>query len=158
MVVMIISMLSSMAVPRLSRGSVAAADASLAGTLRTVRTAILLYSAEHNGRFPGPGKARARDQFLKYSDISGQPSPVKNGSAVYGPYLAMIPACPLGPNKGSTSLLIDNVNSPPQANTMTGDGWVYNPNTGEFFANVPGVSQLGVTLDAGTLIDLGEEN
>lgn len=146
MVVMIISMLSSMAIPRLSRGSTSAANASLAGTLRTVRTAILLYSAEHQGRFPGPSKARAREQFLTYSNMAGQTSPTKSSSASYGPYLQTIPGVPIGPNKGSTGLLIDSTNSPPQTNTASGDGWVYNPNTGEFFANVPGVVQFGVTL------------
>lgn len=148
MVVMIVSMLSSMAIPRMSRGSAAAADATLAGTLHTVRTAILLYSAEHQGRFPGPTKLRAREQFLTYSDKNGLTSASKTGTAIYGPYLAAIPACPVGPNKGATGLLIDAVNSPPQTDVSTGDGWVYNPNTGEFFANVPGVVQLGVTLIA----------
>lgn len=156
MVVMIVGMLSSMAIPRLSRGTVAAADASLSGTLRTVRTAILLYSAEHEGRFPGPTKLRAREQFLTYSNKQGQTSPAPSGAATFGPYLANIPACPVGPNKGSTSLLIDNVNSPPRADTNTGDGWVYNPISGEFFANVPGISQFGVTLSAGTAIEVGE--
>lgn len=158
MVVMIVGMLSSMAIPRLSRGSVAAADATLSGTLRTVRTAILLYSAEHQGRFPGPTKLRAREQFLTYSNKLGQTSLTPSGTAPFGPYLANIPACPVGPNKGSTGLLIDSVNSPPRADTTTGDGWVYNPNSGEFYANVPGLSQFGVTLLAGTAIELGDED
>jgi len=45
-------------------------------------------------------------------------------------------------------VLIDSVNSPPEADTGTGDGWVYNPNTGEFYANLAGIAQHGTTLAA----------
>src|SRR5262245_39613667 len=72
MVVMIICMISSMAIPRLSRGATAAADVTLAGDLTVVRKAILYYAAEHNGAFPSA--ARFATNLTQYSDASGQVS------------------------------------------------------------------------------------
>lgn len=148
MVVMIIGMISSMAIPRISRGASGAADVTLAGDLMVVRKAILHFAAEHNGTFPGPSSARFATNLTQYSDGDGQVSQSKSASYVYGPYLHAIPRCPVGPNVGSNKVRIDAVNSPPKTDVDSGDGWVYNPNTGEFYANIPGVPQVGITLVA----------
>ena len=146
MVVMIIGMISSMAIPRISRGASGAADVTLAADLTVVRKAILYFAAEHNGAFPGPTGARFAAGLTQYSDATGQASVSRSAAYPFGPYLEAIPPCPVGPNRGDRKVLIDAVNSPPAANSDTGDGWVYNPNTGEFYANVGGVAQQGVTL------------
>lgn len=148
MVVMIIGMISSMAIPRISRGASAAADATLAADLTVVRKAILYFAAEHNGAFPGPNSARFTTGLTQYSDAAGQGSVTRTTTYLYGPYLQAIPPCPIGPNRGSSKVLIDATNSPPRTDVSSGDGWVYNPNTGEFFANINGVAQHGVTLVA----------
>ena len=57
-----------------------------------------------------------------------------------------IPACPVGPYAGSKRVHIDAANSPPEANGSINAGWLYNPNTGEFFANDNTVKQYGITL------------
>ena len=57
MVIAIIGMISSMAIPRISQGATGATDAALAGDLAIIRRAINFYAAEHNGNFPGPSAA-----------------------------------------------------------------------------------------------------
>src|SRR5262245_17763180 len=146
MVVMIVGMLSSMAIPRISRGATAAGDATLAADLTVVRKAILYFAAEHNGDFPGPSAARFTAGMTQYSNGAGSTSVTRSAAFPYGPYLQDVPRCPVGPNMGSNKVLIDAVNSPPKTDLSTGDGWVYNPNTGEFYANLPGVVQHGTTL------------
>lgn len=146
MVVMIIGMVSSMAIPRISRGATGASDAALAADLTIVRKAILFFAAEHNGEFPGPNAARFAAHLTQYSNSASQSSVARSAAFPFGPYLHAIPRCPVGPNAGSTGVLIDAVNSPPRADVASGDGWVYNPNTGEFYANAPGIAQHGTIL------------
>lgn len=150
MVVMILGMISSMAIPRLSRGSEAAASAALGGDLAVVRKAILFYAAEHGGVFPGTTEARFIAHLTQYTNASGSVTSTTPGTTTpYGPYLHRVPPCPVGPKVGKTGVLIDAVNSPPRANAAADAGWVYNPNTGEFYANAAGIPQAGATLNAG---------
>src|SRR5262249_44355732 len=127
MVMTIIGMLSSMAIPRISRGASGASDATLAGDLAVIRRAINIYWAEHTSVFPGATAPRFVAQMTQYSDGQGSTSPSRSTVFQYGPYLMRVPPCPIGENAGSASILIDATNSPPQAKASTGDGWVYNP-------------------------------
>ena len=134
-VVMIIGMLASMAIPRMSRGAVAAAGSSLLGDLTIVRTAVLRYAIEHRNSFPGVDAAKVGAQLTQYSNLGGTTSPTQTTSAIYGPYLLSIPRCPVGYNPDSNEILIDESNSPPKASAASTAGWVYNPHTGEFYPN-----------------------
>lgn len=129
-----IGFLAAVAIPRVSRGAPQADGAALGGDLRVVRTAILLYAAEHR-RFPGPSAVDFAKQLTQYSNVKGETSPTRGGTFIYGPYLRTIPPCPIEPNRGSRGVLIDAINSPPLVEPDTGDGWVYNPITGEFLVN-----------------------
>ena len=95
-VVAIIGMIASMAIPRMSRGAVAAAGSSLLGDLTIVRTAVLRYAIEHRNSFPGPDAAKVAAQLTQYSGLGGTTSPTRTASAIYGPYLLSIPPCPVG--------------------------------------------------------------
>ncbi len=134
-VIVIIGMVASMAIPRMSRGAMGANDAVLAGDINTVRTAILHYTVEHRNVFPEPDAASVVAQLTQYSDLSGTTSPTKTVTAVYGPYLHSIPPCPIGHNPGSNAILIDDANSPPKENATSTAGWLYNTKTGEFYPN-----------------------
>jgi prepilin-type N-terminal cleavage/methylation domain-containing protein len=134
-VVMIIGMLATMAIPRMSRGATAASGSTLLGDLTIVRNAILHYAIEHRNSFPGADAAKVTAQLTQYSDLSGTASPTPTATAIYGPYLLKIPPCPVGHNPGSDEILIDAVNSPPAPNAGSSAGWVYNPSTGEFYPN-----------------------
>lgn len=139
-VIMIIGMIASMAIPRISRGADGAEAVALEGDLALVRRALALYAAEHMNKFPGPTANDFRDQLTLYSDTAGKTSTARGGGKIYGPYLLRIPPCPAGPNAGADSVLIDAVNSPPQPNSASGEGWLYNPNTGEFYPNIEGMA------------------
>lgn len=147
---LIVAMLAAMAIPRLSRGSDGAKRTALRAHLATMRQAIGLYAAEHLGQFPGPTEARFVAQLTLYTNAGGQTNGTKSAPYVFGPYLSTIPAIPLGPNEGSNTVLID-LNSPPAPQPASGDGWVYNPATGEFRPN------LGAEAFEGDLADLAGE-
>jgi type II secretory pathway pseudopilin PulG len=135
MVVMIIGMVASMAIPRMSRGAVAASNSALVGNLTIVRTAILRYTVEHRNQLPGSTAAKVAAQLTQYSDPGGETSPTRTAQMFCGPYLWNIPPCPTGFNPSSSEILIDAVNSPPKGKAASTAGWVYNPNTGEFYPN-----------------------
>ncbi|MBN2448361.1 MAG: prepilin-type N-terminal cleavage/methylation domain-containing protein [Phycisphaerae bacterium] len=143
-VVVIIGLLASMAIPRLSRGSSDAGGAALDRDLTLVRYAIVHYSVEHGNKFPGPTADEFTEQLVQYSDATGDTNATRGGQYVLGPYLQAIPPLPKGANAGRTEVLIDTTNSPPKPAVAQPYGWVYNPSTGEFIGNVPslGTAQL----------------
>lgn len=134
-VIVIIGIIAAMAIPRLSRGSAGAGDSSLAGNLAVMRNAINLYAAEHNNKFPGHDSGVVKDHLTKFSSEAGATNATRSSTYKFGPYLAAIPPCPIGTPANPTSILLDSTNSPPAVNTAGGEGWVYNPNTGEIIAN-----------------------
>ena len=137
-VIVIIGILAAIAVPRLSRGTVGASQSALAADLAMLRSAISLYSAEHNDTFPGPDATGFADKMTQYSSLAGATQATKDTTHKYGPYLLAIPPCPVGPAAGTDTaadILIDSTNSPPQPNESGLEGWVYNPNTGEIYPN-----------------------
>lgn len=145
-VIVIIGILAAIAIPRLSRGSTGASQSALSANLATVRGAIALYAIEHNNKFPGADAAGFKDKLTKYTDISGDAQAAKDNTHIYGPYLAAIPPCPVGQNAGKTTaadILIDSTNSPPTPVPASGQGWVYNPTTGEFFPNTDQTDDSG---------------
>jgi general secretion pathway protein G len=118
-VVVIIAIIGAIAIPRLSRGSAGAADSSLVGNLRVLRSAIDLYASEHGGTFPAAGTVAA--QLTQYTDDAGATSATKTATHIYGPYLRSIPALPVGAKKGQNGIA---------AATAATVGWIYNDTTG----------------------------
>jgi prepilin-type N-terminal cleavage/methylation domain-containing protein len=154
-VIVIIGIIAAIAVPRISRGAKGATDSALKGDLASLRAAIDLYAAEHVGIFPGkngedglPGGAAADmvGQLTKYSDKNGKTGDYNLGTGIiYGPYLRNgLPPLPVGTTTyGSTDVLFDAANSPPVVAEAGGEGWVYNPNTGEIKANTLATDEGG---------------
>lgn len=156
LVIAIIGVLAAIAIPRLSRGASGAGDAALESDLRTLRQAALFYCAEHGGKYPSGAEADVIAKLTGYSNAAGATSPKPAAGYPLGPYLAKIPPVPVGPRTGSTGILIDATNSPPKADTSKAKGWVYNPNTGEFVANVEDGVTLGqVGGQLGGQVDVG---
>lgn len=80
-----------------------------------------------------PSEAAFVAQMTKYLDISGHTSDTKTETYAYGPYLTQMPS---NPTNGKASVLIVEDGAPlPVANNST--GWIYKPETGEFYANHP---------------------
>lgn len=137
-VIVIIGILAAIAIPRLSRGATGAGQSAVAANLSMVRSAISIYATEHKGVHPGPTAADFVNQLTKYTDVNGASNATKTPVFKYGPYLLSIPPCPVGENAGkatAVNVLIDAANSPPTPVPGGGQGWVYNPNTGEFLPN-----------------------
>lgn len=135
-VIVIIGILAAMAIPRLSRGSAGAGSAALSGNLAMLRSAINLYSAEHNGKYPDGTAANVANQLTQYTDVNGGVSATKTGAFVYGPYLVNIPPAPVGQHTGNRTLLIDATpDDPPTVDVGTAAGWVYNSKSGEIIVN-----------------------
>ncbi len=153
-VIVIIGIIAAIAVPRISRGAKGAVESAVRGDVAALRAAIDLYAAEHNGVFPGKNKndgtadtgaaADAVDQLTKFSDIKGTTGTFNASTGViYGPYLRNgLPPLPIGANAGSTDILFGAA-SPPAVSEGTGEGWVYNQNTGEIRANTTATDEAG---------------
>ncbi len=126
-VIVIIGVIGAIAIPRMTRGANNAGSSALKADLQVLRGAIELYRAEHEGKFPLV--ASFNDQMLQYTDITGgNPGTTPDIAAgrKYGPYLAAIPALPVGDNKGNTGVAATN---------GVGVGWIYNQTTGTIRAN-----------------------
>jgi type II secretory pathway pseudopilin PulG len=145
-VVLIIGMIASMAIPRMSRGATAAAEAAVLGDLNVIRNAIYRYALEHNNELPGPDAASVVAQLTEYSDAPGATAPTRTTTCVFGPYLREIPPCPIGPKAGSSEICIDEDHSPPAYQESSSARWVYNPNTGELYPNAPAEALTSTVL------------
>jgi prepilin-type N-terminal cleavage/methylation domain-containing protein len=146
-VIVIIGILAAIAIPRLSRGSSGAAEAALSANLATIRAAINLYSAEHNGAFPGPDADGFKDALTLYSDAKGNTNAGKTAVFKYGPYLVSIPPCPVGNAAGTADaavVIIDDANSPPKPDAAKDAGWVYNTKTGQIVPNTEDKDEQGI--------------
>lgn len=153
-VIVIIGIIAAIAVPRISRGAKGATESAVRGDMASLRAAIDLYAAEHNGVFPGKNKNDGTsggtasdfvDQLTKFSDTSGKTGAYNAGTGIiYGPYLRSgMPPLPVGANAGSTDVLFDAANSPPVVAEGGGEGWVYNATTGEIIANTSATDEGG---------------
>jgi prepilin-type N-terminal cleavage/methylation domain-containing protein len=144
-VVAIIAILAAVAIPRFTRGSARAGSAALQADLRQLRSAITIYAVEHNNTWPGPDAASFPKCLTSYTDLAGNASPTKTGTYRFGPYLLAVPPCPVGENAGGprASEVLISTDSPPKPSPTTGEGWVYNPATGEILPNTDMVNEEG---------------
>lgn len=139
-VVVIIGIIAAIAIPRMSRGAAGAGDSALSSNLATLRKAIDLYAAEHDGKFPTA--AKFVEQLTKYTDAAGTDSATKSAAHPFGPYLRTIPVMNSGDKKGSAAIL--------DATTPDGNGgWMYDEDTGVIKANA-GTSET----DSGGVVKL----
>ena len=122
-VVMIMGTLAAIAIPRISRGAAGAATSAVRSDLRSLRQAIEMYAAEHDGSYPT--QASFRGQMTQYTDTSGEPQASRDATHRYGPYLVEMPVLKVGegPNNGKGRNGVDD-----DANDT--DGWVYDENLG----------------------------
>jgi general secretion pathway protein G len=123
-VVMILAIVAAIAIPRLSRGSDGAADATLAGDLAVLRQAIDHYAAEHGGALPAEANIVA--QLTTYTGVLGNPQAGRDATHIYGPYLRKVPPLPVGARKGATGIA---------AGDAADVGWIYSESTGNIRAN-----------------------
>lgn len=147
-VVVIIGVIAAIAVPRISRGARGAGESSLRGSLAGLRNAIDMYSAEHNGAWPGADGLEATlvSQLTAKTDAAGNVGTTA-GVHIYGPYLRSgFPGIPVGPNVGAGGVIMTTtapVTTAVSELTATA-GWVYNYQTGDLCANTDDLDEKSV--------------
>jgi general secretion pathway protein G len=122
-VIVIIAVIAAIAIPRLSRGSDAATEASATQNVAVLQKAVDLYAAEH-GNYPDPDKVT--DQLTLFSDSSGAVSQDKRAPFIFGPYVRKLPPLTTGPNKGNTKI---------GPKGTSGLAWIYDGSNGLVAAN-----------------------
>lgn len=134
-VVVIIGIIASIAIPRMSRGSAGASDSALATDMEELRKALETYQAEHQGSYPS-NSGTLGPQLTMFTDVGGNASSARQGAFTYGPYLRTMPVLPVGDQKGNSAVGSTPAGSVPQA-IVPGFGWLYDgagniyPNTGQ---------------------------
>ncbi len=126
-VVVIIGIIAAIAIPRMSRGAQGAGDSALGSSLATLRKAIDLYAAEHDGAFPSV--ANFADAMTKFSDAGQTKFLTAKDPAqgvIYGPYLRSVPPMNAGAQKGKSEVT---------ATAAEDGGWVYDAAAGTLRAD-----------------------
>ena len=149
-VVTIIGILASIAVPRMTTASSNAKANALQATLANVRKAIDVYYAEH-GKYPGytagtntPNDTAFVDQLLLYSDAVGNTNDAPTAVFKYGPYLRS--PFPRNPHNELDTVYVKA--TPSDADPADGaSGWVAVLSHGYFGVNMSDadLDEIGVT-------------
>jgi prepilin-type N-terminal cleavage/methylation domain-containing protein len=126
-VVIILGILASIIIGLFNNTSKDASYNSLKDDLRTMRSMVQLYLAQHGSY---PALATFEPQMTLYSDASGNTSPTRSTTYPYGPYILRMPPLPAGTEKGKTTVTT-------MSSYSAGYGWQYDPNTGKIRANCP---------------------
>lgn len=145
--IMIIGILSSIAIPRLSRGGYDANAAAMRQNLAILSSAMELYSVEHAARYPaargdGVFPAHTEGAFLaqltRFSDTSGVTSDTRSAAYRFGPYLLNgVPPLTVGDKAGSDEVKVVTGATPVAYDGASSAGWVYSDTSGEIIPNIP---------------------
>jgi general secretion pathway protein G len=149
-VIVIIGIIATIAVPRLSWALEEASESTLRGNLAALREAINRYAAEHYGAYPGLHKTDGNQksdgneeafyaQLMQYSSVTGTVGTFDSSATpprIFGPYLRKMPRLNVGKNADEKADEVKFKSEDP----LTEDegshtGWVYNKKTGEIIAN-----------------------
>ena len=132
-VIVILAIITAIALPRLSRGTEGAAEASTTQSVAILQKAVDLYAAEH-GIYPDPDQVAS--QLTWFTDAKGKASPTKDDGFPFGPYVRNLPALTTGPNKGSSAI---------SSSATPGVAWVYDASIGSIKANLSGAADTQPT-------------
>ena len=132
-VVVIIAIIGAIAIPKMSRGAAGANESALVSDLTVMRAALELYAQEHGGSYPA--STTFVTQLTGYTDISGNVGTATTRTApfIYGPYLKVVPALPVGTYKTQTAVIYNSGGM--SACGSAAGGWVYDGQS--VYANDP---------------------
>lgn len=149
-VVIILAVLAAIVVPQFTSATLDAKEAALDANLAAIRSAIELYQAQHNGKYPagtaatggacvgkGTGPINTeqafKDHLLMYSDAAGNTCNLGDSTFKYGPYLRKgIPADPI---YGVATVTPSTAGTPLTSAANPGGGWLYDTRSGQFVMN-----------------------
>lgn len=146
-VILIISILAAIVVPRYSEAESMVYGTSLRQDLRYIRMQIQTYDAQHQGLAPGVAGGTASEttfvsQMTMFTNIDGATSSVQSDAYRFGPYLDEVPANPVNGQR-AIFLVADGDAFPPPPTAPLPYGWAYKPETLEFRAYVMGEDENG---------------
>ncbi len=149
-VVVIIGVIAAIAVSKLGSAASGADDAAFRASLSTLRSAIDLYYAEHDGNYPGADGTSSTfwKQLIKMTDINGDRGTAP-GVHIYGPYVrSKIPVL-VGPNPDAFRVRMKTVIPMSLAinESKTKKGWVFNYESGHLIANTDDLDKNGMGYD-----------
>lgn len=144
-VVVILGILATIVIPKLSNATQIASESTLKEDLRIMRAQIQIYRFQHNEVMPGrtAGGYDAdvlRRQLTMGSNIAGDTGAPGNPDYPYGPYMRQLLTNPM--NNKSTVQIVDGLGELPDADDS--HGWMYQPETNTFVADSPGTDSAGV--------------
>ncbi len=142
-VVVIISILAAIIIPRFSTATDQARDSVLKDELKNIRTQMSIYAIQHLDIPPGVNSDGdvSEDLFVShltgFSDVDGNTNDTRSTQFRFGPYLSKIPENPI--NGKSSITISDEI-----PDECTGDnGWIYIPNSMSFIADISGTGPNG---------------
>jgi len=150
-VVAILGILAAIVLPEFQSHTQQAKEAAAKDTLRILRSAIEVYTTEHNGVPPGyvngqvgSGVLTFQKQMICTTDINGNVSgnTVQSKEFPFGPYLKKVPINPFAGDRRPVVILDDDEPFPEEA---TGElSWIYKPATKKIRLNWPGTDSEDV--------------
>ena len=130
-VVIILGILAAVVIPQFSDASDDTRGSSAMTNLKTIRSQLQLYKAQHAEAYP----TDFGNMMTLFTDVSSNTNTSQTTTFRYGPYLLRVPA---NPYTGVST--VTTVADPAVAYTAAADmnqGWWYNSGTGEFRCHVP---------------------
>lgn len=130
-VVIILGILAAVVIPQFSEASNDTREASVMTDLKTIRSQIQLYKAQHLEAYPDDFEA----QMTSYTDVDGEDQAAYDSTHRFGPYMLRVP-----PNPWTGVNTVTTVTGAATAYSAAADmtaGWWYNSDTGEFRCHVP---------------------
>jgi general secretion pathway protein G len=152
LVVAILGILAAIALPHFTEYTASARESAAKDILRTMRSQIELYKAQHKGVAPGyvngaPAPASMlRLQFIGTTAVTGQASSstIPTDSFPYGPYVMKLPKNPF--NDLTTIAYVLEGTPFSEAVDGTSSGWLYKKETSEFGLNWTGTDSKDVNF------------
>jgi prepilin-type N-terminal cleavage/methylation domain-containing protein len=124
-VVVILAILAAALIPLFADTTADAKNGAAMANLRTLRSQIGFYKAQHQGQPPDAALAR----LLIKTDING------NAGSDFGPYLQLLP---VNPFTGKTTVTATSSNPPAAASSGADRGWLYHAATGNVWLDEAG--------------------
>ncbi len=163
-VVIILAILAAIVIPQFSSSTVDAQEAALDSNLNALRSAIELYKAQHNGKYPGQVAATGAtcsvgaagtgavdtslaviSQLTLYSDASGKTCTGAATQTTLGPYLRK--GFPADSITNSAAIAIQLTGAALAPSAATG-GWAYDNKTGQIVMNSNALDSKGVAYSS----------
>ncbi|MDD4889849.1 MAG: prepilin-type N-terminal cleavage/methylation domain-containing protein [Phycisphaerae bacterium] len=144
-VVVILGILATIVIPRLSNATQVASENTLKEDLRIMRAQIQIYRFQHNEIMPGRNGGSydadtLRRQMTMGTNIAGDTGTPGSPEYPYGPYLRQLLTNPL--NSKSTVQIVAGLGELPEPDSS--HGWMYQPETNSFVADMPGSDTAGM--------------